>query len=71
MSPLERKLYACQLRRRVRNRPASVQLKALANDAGISRSWLITFCNAAYQNPHLRLLKRLDSTLTRMCESVQ
>jgi AraC-like DNA-binding protein len=71
MSPLERKLYACNLRRRVRNRPASIQLKDLANDAGISRSWLSTFCNATYRNQHLRLLKRLDTTLTRMCESVQ
>lgn len=71
MSPRERKLYADELRRRVRHRPASIQLKALAAEAGCSESWITTFAQGTYANPHLRLLKRLDTTLTAMCESLQ
>lgn len=71
MSPQERKTYASVLRQRVRLRPATIQLKTLAANAGFSESWLRTFCNGEYSNPHLRLLKRLDETLNSMCESVQ
>lgn len=70
MTPREREDYAKQLRKRLRQRPACIQLQNLAASGGFSDSWLRAFQRGEYSNPHVRLLLQLDKTLTKACEEI-
>lgn len=50
---LERTLFL------VRNRPPSLTLEQIANDANINHNWLKAFAMARYSNPRVREVERL------------
>lgn len=57
-SLLERTLHL------VRNRPPSLTLEQLANEAGVNHNWLKAFILERYPNPRIREVEKLHAFLS-------
>lgn len=48
----------------VRNRPPSLTLEQIANDANLNHNWVKAFAMARYPNPRVREVERLYTYLS-------